>query len=331
LYLSYYKIPKKVFVNQIFPITIKIVVTEDSYDSLSYNFENGENILPVYTQTPEKTEGIYIYKTFYFKSLDKNIKLPDIKVYLLIDQLSPVKKETLFGKSIKAIKLKPPKDFCGVLANDLNVTDIQGVQYDREQNLIVLNIESSLSNLEDFHLNFVNKEGIEELNTSSFPKYTMTYFAIVPKDMKNFHFSYFNTQKNDFEKFSKILEIKDESVSTQTDINPSENSHKIIKFTILISLATLFLILAIYKRSFFYLFFGLLIGIYIVYISIPLKEICVKQNSQIRLLPTKNSTIFYKTQYNFKTKKLNSVNGYIKIRLPNGKIGWVKDENICKD
>ena len=306
------------------------MITEDNYSSLSYNFENGENVIPVYTQTPEKTEGIYIYKTFYFKALSTDIKIPDILVYLVIDEFSPVKKEILNGKRLKAIRLKPSKDFCNVLAQNLIVKNFQAVQYDENQNLIVLNIESNLSNIEDFHLDFVNKEKIEELNIT-FPTSYMTYFAIIPNDMKKFHFSFFNTEKNRFEKISNSIQVKDEIVSTQSDIKPSETSHKKIKIAVFLGLASLFLIIAIFRKSLYIMLIALIFGGYAAYLSIPLKEICVKQNSEVRLLPTKNSTIFYKTNYNFKTKKLNSVDGYIKIELPNGKIGWIRDEDLCKN
>ncbi len=330
LYLSYIQVPKKIFVNQIFPVKIKIIVTEDSYQNLSYNFENGENIIPVYTEEPEIKDGIYLYKTFYFKALSTDVKLPDIVTYLMIDDFSPVKKEILKGKSLKAIKLNPPQDFCNVLAKSFKLKEYQAVQYDENQNLIVINVEANLSNLEDFHLDYVNKEGIEELNTT-FPITNMTYFAIVPSYMKNFQFSYFNLNKNRFEKISKSIDVKDEIVSTQSDIRPSENSHKTVKIIIFLSLATLFLIIAIFKKSISVLLIALLFGGYAAYLSIPVETVCVKQNSKVSLLPTKNSTIFYITNYNFKTKKLNDVNGYIKIELPNGRIGWVKDEDICKN
>ncbi|WP_281950920.1 hypothetical protein [Nitrosophilus kaiyonis] len=297
---------------------------------MSYNFENGENILPIYTDEPEKVEGIYIYKTFYFKALSTDITIPNIVVYLKIDDFSPIKKEILSGKKIKVIKLNPPENYCNVIAKNLEVKNFQALQYDKEKNLIIMDIDANLSNLEDFHLNFVEDEKIEDFNRSAtFSK--MTYFAKIPKDMKNFEFSYFNNNKNVFEKFKKFINVKDETVSTQSDIKPNESSHKNIKIIILLSIAVIFLIIAIFKKSIFSILIALLFAGYATYLAIPLEEVCVKQDSEVRLLPTKNSTIFYKTDANFKTKKLNQVNGYIKIELPNGKIGWVKDENICQN
>ncbi|WP_187648518.1 hypothetical protein [Nitrosophilus labii] len=330
LYLSYHDLPKKIFVNQIFPVTIKIIVTEEVYKNLSYNFENTEGIIPISSDIPERQEGIYIYKTFYFKALTQNIRLPDITVYLLKDNYSPLIKDILPGKSIKAIKLNPPKDFCNVLANSLEMKNFQAIQYDKDQNLIVINIEANLSNLEDFHLDFAVKEGIEEIY-QNFPLTSITYFAIVPSYLKNFKFSFFNLSKNKFEHISREIEVKDETVSTQSDIRPSESSHKTIKIIIFLSISTFFLIIALFKKSFFYLFIAFIFGGYGAYLSIPLKTVCVKENSKVSLLPTKNSTVFFITDYNFKTKRLNHTNGYTKIELPNGKIGWVKDEDLCEN
>ena len=292
--------------------------------------ENGYGVESIYTDEPIKQNGIYLYKTFYFKALSKKLKLPDINVTLLDDNYLPIAQNRLLGKELKAIKLNPPSDFCNVLAKSLVVKNFQISPYDKENNLVVLNIEANLSNIEDFHLNFVKKGWFEDFNqTSLFVK--TSYFAIVPTYIKKFKFSYFNTQKNRFEYFQKKIEIKNDSVVTQTDIRPSEDSHKIIKILVFFFIAILFLIIAIFKKSFSYLFLAFIFGGYGAYLSFPIKTICIKKGAKVSILPTKNSTIFFISKSRLKVKRLNHIDGYSKIELPNKKIGWVKDEYSCKN
>lgn len=285
---------------------------------------------PANLDQPIEQKGIFLFKTFYFKALSTDIKIPDIIATIYDNDYWPLSKNMLKGKTLNAIRLNPPDDFCKVLAKSLEVKNFQVTQYDENNNLIVLNIEANLSNLKDFHLDFTKKEWFEDLN-ESFPLIKMSYFAIIPSDIKRFKFSYFNTDKNRFESFKKEIYVKDETVSTQSDINPNEDSHKIIKILIFFSIAVLFLIAAIFKKSFFYLFLAFAFGGYGIYLSFPIKTICVKKGAEVSILPTKNSTIFFVAKTKLRTKRLNHVDGYSKIELPNQKIGWVKDEDICKN
>lgn len=256
--------------------------------------------------------------------------MPDIEVELIKDNFSKPFVKIVKGKKIEAIRLNPPENFCNVLANSFKIKSFQVNQYDDSQNLVLLKIEANLSNIEDFHLPFSSNEQIEKID-ENFPTSSISYVATIPSYIKIFEFYFFDLNKNRFQKFSKELKIRDESVSTQTDINPNKNEHEKIKVLIFIFFATIFLIAAIFKKSFFYLLIASIFGGYSFYLTTPLKTVCIKENSKIRLLPTKNSTIFQIIDFNLKTKRLNHVNGYTKIELSDGKIGWVKDEDLCKD
>jgi hypothetical protein len=62
----------------------------------------------------------------------------------------------------------------------------------------------------------------------------------------------------------------------------------------------------------------------------PMSKIVLQKGVKLRILPTKNSTIFYITQEQTTADKLLVRDGYIKILLPNKKIGWI-DENSAKN
>jgi hypothetical protein len=58
----------------------------------------------------------------------------------------------------------------------------------------------------------------------------------------------------------------------------------------------------------------------------------VKKDSYIYILPTKNSTIFFKLDSAQKVEKLQKRNGFVKvIGIDNKFIGWVKEESFGKN
>ncbi len=76
---------------------------------------------------------------------------------------------------------------------------------------------------------------------------------------------------------------------------------------------------------------ALLSSILLIILYIPLSNICVKPNSPIYIIPTFNSTIGGYTEHRVTTVELAKRGDYHKIEYKKGIIGWIKDEDICKD
>jgi len=87
--------------------------------------------------------------------------------------------------------------------------------------------------------------------------------------------------------------------------------------------------LILWRKKYIYLFFILIPLIYIIFLSIPQQDICIKEGSNIYLLPVKNGTVFEKTTSKIILKKEGNIDNYIKVKLQNNKIGWIKNEDIC--
>ena len=68
---------------------------------------------------------------------------------------------------------------------------------------------------------------------------------------------------------------------------------------------------------------------YIIYLLVPSHKICIKQGSQIHLLPVYNGTIFETTTSQYSLMQEGNVEEFVKVKLHNEKIGWVKNEDIC--
>ena len=63
--------------------------------------------------------------------------------------------------------------------------------------------------------------------------------------------------------------------------------------------------------------------------NLPNSKGIVKKDSYIYILPTKNSTIFFKVDSDQKIEILQRKNGFIKVLgLDNDFIGWIKEDSF---
>ena len=85
------------------------------------------------------------------------------------------------------------------------------------------------------------------------------------------------------------------------------------------------------RKKYIYLIFIIIPIAYIIYVWAPSKEICIKQDSNIHLLPVANGTIFETTPTRYHLQKEGMAKGWTKVQLKNKKVGWVKNEDICSN
>ena len=64
------------------------------------------------------------------------------------------------------------------------------------------------------------------------------------------------------------------------------------------------------------------------YTKSPFSMITISADSRLRIVPTEKSTIFYTTNTPMQVERLGSRDEYIKVLLPTGEIGWIKEENV---
>ena len=309
--------------HQIFPVTIRFI-HPTTQQPPSFSIQKAKGLALRFSNTKLTSDDLYFYKTFYFKVLAPKVKLPDITIQ------SSSFSYTLPGKELQIKNLNTPKDFCGVLADKLSIIKGKSVQFNKELNLIVLHLTTTLGNLEDFTLPVAQKEKIKEFN-ESFPSNEAIYYAFIPSNITQLKFSYFDTKKREFKRVLFNIHVKDEIVSTQSELNPSQDKNRVVKIILILSSGALFILIAIWIRSIFMGFIGILLLLLGAYLSIPMQKVCVKANSKIYILPTKNSTIFRINTTKRSYIKLNEVNGYTKIELDKQLVGWVKNEELCKN
>ena len=315
--IEYSFVPKKVYENQVFPISF--LGTTKPKDRISFGFIGKSPILRNAVVIRSGTKTFY---TFYFKTDKSPFYIPKVIVNINGEET------ILKGVSIPVEKLPYRENFSGVIASGLKIKSYQASIYDEKTNLISLLIEAHDANLEDIYVPDALKDGIENLKRVG-SKIEGNYYIVLPAEQKRLTFSYFDTIKNSFIDKTIPISIDDGSVAAQTDLNPKDDSFELLKKYLIIGIVGVFLLLFLWKRDFFYLILSLIASLALIKFYIPLSKICVRSGAPLYIIPTYNSTIIGYTDKRLTTTELFKRGEYHKIEYKNGIIGWVKDEDIC--
>ena len=337
IYLSYETVPDRVVKGEIFPVTIKALSTVKDSKKISYTFSNKMG-LHILNQTPISEEkGKYFYETFYFQVTASRAKLPDIEASLVrhkklissdLNLSLEYQTTTLLGKKLNVITLNPKKDFSHIIADNFELQEFKTTTYDNKHNIVVFVATALNTNIKELHFNNVSKQGVESIRDSYLDS-KITYYVVINKELENFSFTYFNLLNNRFQKINIPIIVDDDSVVAQSDLKPKNQSKEQLKMSIAAGIAVVGFFFILWRKKYIYLVFILIPLIYIIYLSIPQKDVCIKEGSDIHLLPVANGTIFETTTEKSLFQKEGNVENFIKIKLKNERIGWVKNENIC--
>jgi len=330
IFLSYLSNPKRVYVNQHFTIEVKAVLTEENLQSISTKFSKGKGykVLNPHARWKKNAEKSYSNR-YTIKLLTAKSKLPDI-IVSATNGAGDISQETLKSYAQRVTVLKENNLFSNILAKEFTLLSHHEKKYDEKSNIVVLEINASASNLEDFHLPFASREGIDSI-TEQGDSQSIYYFATIPNYQKEFKFKYFNLNTNKFIRISFPVVVSDTSVSTQTGLNPHKSKYFFYKVLALLSLSLVLLLLYIRYKKGYLLFLALILAIYTIYSKLITNNLTVPKGVAIQILPTHNSSVFFKTNQAMDVKVLLKKNGFTKVLLPNTKIGWIKDDDLSKN
>ncbi len=325
--LSYSDKPDKIYLLQHFPIHLKAIIPQTNIKAIQTDFIGGKDYKVINPDRPWEKTGENSYEnTFYLKLLTKQAKLPNIKVSKQ-SQSGKVQSEVLKAFNSKIVSLRQDNLFCKILANSLDVHKHQERKYDEQSNIIVLELNATNGNLEDFHIPFASREGIDDIKTKGLNQ-KIYYFCIVSNSKKIFKFKYFNLLRNRFEIISFDIKPIDTTISTHTNLNPQKNKYIIYKMIALGILALLFLILYFKTKKIYYIALALVTIVFLFYTQVPIRKVTIRANVPLRILPMQNSTIFFRTNKPLNADILLKKERYTKVLLPNKKIGWIKNEDL---
>ncbi len=328
IYLNFQKLPQRVIKGEIFSITLKTLSTVQDFTDITYRLTNQKGLKLLSEYPYRDLDSKYYYDTFYFLTTSKYAVIPDFTATLHDYHGNIYKDTTLAGKKLNVITLNPKNDFSNILANSFELQEYKTTTYDDKHNIVVFAATATNCNIDSFKLQNVFKQGIESISESYFDS-RIVYYAVINKEIENFTFSYFNLQKNRYLLLNIPIIVSDDSVTTQSDLKPKDQSRVQLKITIAAVVALISFIFILWRKKYIYLVFIIIPLVYIVYISKPSKEVCIKVGAEIYLLPVHNGTIFEKTTSEYHLQKEGNVKEFIKVKLQNKKIGWVKNEDTC--
>ncbi|WP_309499909.1 hypothetical protein [Sulfurovum sp.] len=317
----YSYMPKKVYKNQLFPVTI-ISTGELASENPEFTFDRASDMQPLFSEPLIVKNGNDSFYTFYFKASESDIHIPQLFISSQDGAYS------LEAKTIPMGALKKRKDFCHVLAADMKIKNSQVSNYDEKHHIVTLSIEAFEANIEDMMLNNVLESDVETLRREH-AKVEAEFYVVLPVEVKLLKFTYFNTIKRQYVFLEVPVVVADASVTAQSDLNPVEDSFEKLKRYILMFLLGFFFIMFLIKRDFFYLVFATVSLITLLTLYIPHKKICVKQGASLYILPTQTGTISTKIDQDMDTMLLGEREGFKKVEYKEGVIGWIKNEDLC--
>ncbi|MEN4052879.1 MULTISPECIES: hypothetical protein [Sulfurimonas] len=326
LYVNYDEVPKRVIKGEIFTVTLKTLSTVRDFDDVEYDFSNHSGLKILDTTPSREHKGKFFYDTFHMLVTADRAKLPDVNTTLIAAQ--EYNSTLVNGPELNVITLNPKKDFSNIIANSFELQEYKTTSYDTNHNIVVFVATATNADIEAMHFENVYKQGMESVE-NSYETSRITYYVVIDKHLEYFTFSYFNLLKNSYELVSVPIIVDDDSVATQSDLKPRDQSHDTIKMYIALTISIIGLIIIFFKQKYIYLIFIVLPLGYTLYLSMPQKEVCIKKGSNIYLLPVENGTIFETTPREYHLPKEGSVTNFTKVKLQNDKIGWVKNEDTC--
>ncbi|MDH4945127.1 hypothetical protein [Sulfurimonas sp. C5] len=326
IYFNYDQVPQRVIKGQIFEVRVKTLSTVKDFSNITYQFTNHPGIRVLNTVPYREKKGKFYYDTFKLYLTASRAKLPDIEASLIAGV--PYDSTTIVGENLNIITLNPQKDFSNIIADSFTLTNYKTTSYDNKHNIVLFSGVATNSMLNTIHFNNVYKQGTESIE-QAIKNANVTYFVVIDKKYETFSFSYFNLLENKFIDIKIPIIVDDDSVTTQTDLKPTNQSHEKIKTYIAAAVSLLLILFALWRRKYIYLVLLVFPIAYLYLTAAPDTEVCIKQDAAIHLLPVDNGTIFERTQSQIYLPKEGSVKRYVKVRLENEKIGWVKNEDTC--
>lgn len=332
LYLSYKNIPSHVYKNQRFEVTVKAIVTTDSFDTISSSFGKGKNISILNPKEDWKKIGNNEYENKYFFKISKSsFVFPSFEVKLYdgreVIDISYLESPNILFSDVG----KSDGRFSKVIADSIVLKAYKTKQYNNKEALTIMDIDAKNSNLEDFNLQNIEEQGISNIKETSTGQ-NLVYYFVTPVHQKKLVFTYYNEPTKSFKEVIVPLILQNELVSTQTDLNPNDSSFEKYKKTAVVILFVIFLIFAVLKRTKSLIAMTLILFCITVVYFLPNKTGALKQGTYVYILPTKNSTIFFQLDSEQNVEILDEKHGFVKILgIDKQFIGWVKEDSFGKN
>ena len=332
LLLKATNVPKNVVIGEIFSVEI-VADTQNDFefeletqlDETNIKWLNKKNFQWV------KSEDNKYIGTFYLETTSIDAKT--LKVSLTLKRNGENYQSSSINIFLPKLKeLRSDENYNHIVADNLEVKKFKTTKFDDINNIMVVEIYGNNVDLSAFNIEnkTILKQGVDTIN-GDFNSQSAYYFAVFKPNKKSLDFNYYNLKKAKFESFSLPVSVEDDDVSTQIGLNPKQSEFSTYKDVTIYSCAVIFILLAIWRRRLSYFFVAAIFIALGIYTYNPFGKAVLKPDISVSILPTKNSTIFYTSRKNENVEILDTKGDYSKILFADGKIGWVKKDNLVKN
>lgn len=332
LLLKATNVPKNVVIGEIFSVEI----VADTQNDFEFEFEtqlDETNIKWLNKKNFQwvKSEDNKYVGTFYLEATSIDAKT--LKVSLTLKRNGENYQSSSINIFLPKLKeLRSDENYNHIVADNLEVKKFKTTKFDDINNIMVVEIYGNNVDLSAFNIEnkTILKQGVDTIN-GDFNSQSAYYFAVFKPNKKSLDFNYYNLKKAKFESFSLPVSVEDDDVSTQIGLNPKQSEFSTYKDVTIYSCAVIFILLAIWRRRLSYFFVATIFIALGIYTYNPFGKAVLKPDISVSILPTKNSTIFYTSRKNENIEILDTKGDYSKILFADGKIGWVKKDNLVKN
>ena len=324
---------KDYYVGEVFPITIYAKTNENSEFGFRVDLDKNNDLAFLNKDVKwEKVQGEY-KASLWFEAKSTNAKLNNIKISLTRNKV-PFQDTTLNIENIRFKRVNADKNYANLVASELKVKKFRTNRFDDKNLVMIVELSAKNANLNNFNIandTTLVKQRIDNVN-GDFNSSSAFYSAIFAPSKNELSFSYFNTQSNKLEEINLAVELSsNETVNTQSDLNPTVNAMDFYKQLALWIIAAVCAFVYIFKRSYVFLAIALIVFILSFFVVSSSYKATIKANTSAKLLPTENSTYFYTSSQEEEVDVLTSRQNYKKVLFKNGKIGWVDEKDLQKN
>lgn len=324
---------KDYYVGEVFPITIYAKTDESSEFGFRVDLDKNNDLAFLNKDVKwEKVQGEY-KASLWFEAKSTNAKLNNIKISLTRNKV-PFQDTTLNIENIRFKRVNADKNYANLVASELKVKKFRTNRFDDKNLVMIVELSAKNANLNNFNIandTTLVKQRIDNVN-GDFNSSSAFYSAIFTPSKNELSFSYFNTQSNKLEEINLAVELSsNETVNTQSDLNPTVNAMDFYKQLALWIIAAVCAFVYIFKRSYVFLAIALIVFILSFFVVSSSYKATIKANTSAKLLPTENSTYFYTSSQEEEVDVLTSRQNYKKVLFKNGKIGWVDEKDLQKN
>ncbi|MFA5215196.1 hypothetical protein [Sulfuricurvum sp.] len=325
LTMQFNNLPSHPYIGEIIAVTVKLTPVDVASGNIEYSLQN-EQGMRIFSETPRrsvKEDGVY--DTFYFLVQSSDVRLPDITATITSTGASS---DALIGTALVASALTPPSNYANVLADKFTILNYKTTAYDQDNNIVIFTVKASRCNIGNFSLSNAIKQGFES-KLPNVGESQMTYYAIIPNSEQSLTFSYFNLQKQRYESLAIPIVVDDDTVSTQSDLSPTDERHTGLKVGGSAVVGSILIGLYYWRRQKYYLIASIFPMFYVVFALLPNQQICVKKDAPVYLLPMNHGTVFEMTTEEEHLEAEKEVGDFIKVHLNENKVGWINKRDLC--